>query len=219
MARQSNYDLQFLRAKNGFLQYDSEQIAQTFGLERDGAYLYVPFLGQTHRICRKTALPEYEAQGVWHPSGFHEGMTIFDMLTRSRTRPVLSGCWCAHGNLNAVHSGTMKNELSVNSLSPELSELFSGNIEKLRAVCEHLGASPAQKGDFACILPLFPWFSVLLRFWDADEEFPAQLQLLWDRDTTRCLSYETTFYTSTAVADRLAELARQIDAPQGIRSI
>ena len=46
---------------------------------------------------------------------------------------------------------------------------------------------------------------VLLRFWSADEEFPAQLQLLWDRNTCRYLRYETTFYLSGEILRRLRD--------------
>ena len=46
---------------------------------------------------------------------------------------------------------------------------------------------------------------MLLRFWEADDEFPAQLQFLWDRNSMRYLTYETSFYTHGAILDRLLE--------------
>ena len=49
------------------------------------------------------------------------------------------------------------------------------------------------------------FFPVLLRFWEADDEFPAQLQFLWDRNSMRYLTYETSFYTHRAILDRLLE--------------
>ena len=54
------------------------------------------------------------------------------------------------------------------------------------------------------MLPLFPFFPLRLRFYDADEEFPAKLQLLWDENTPRYMRYETTFYAANAVFARLA---------------
>ena len=199
----SNYDLQLLAAQRGFLRYDADALASRFGLTKDEHYLYLPFLGRTHRISRETALVEVRENDAWQPAGFHAGMTIFDMLTNPDGLPVLSGQWCAHASLNAVQGGTLKGELG---LSPELAAPFAGKREKLRAACEALGATPAEKGDYACVLPLFPWFSVLLRFYEADEDFPAQIMLLWDRYTTRYLRYETTFYAAGAVFDRLKKL-------------
>ena len=54
-------------------------------------------------------------------------------------------------------------------------------------------------------LPVLPFFPVLLRFWEADDEFSAQLQFLWDRNSMRYLTYETSFYTHGAILDRLLE--------------
>lgn len=204
----SNYDLQLLSAQRAFLHYDTAQIAQTFALEQDSAFLYVPFLAQRHRIDRKTALVEREEHGIWEPAGFHTGMTLFDMLTNADGRPVLSGIWCAHGTLNAVQAGTLRRNLSVDAEAAALAAPFAGRLPLLREVCAVLGGKPLPGGDFSCLLPLFPWFPVLLRFYDADEEFPAQLQLLWDRRTTRYLRYETTFFTSQAIIDRLTALLR-----------
>lgn len=196
----SNYDLQLLAAQRSFLRYDLDGLAARFALETDEEYLYLPFLGRLHRIGRATALVEAGEGGLWLPAGFHAAMTVFDMLTNPNGFPVLSGQWCAHASLNAVRGGTLKSELT---LSPELAAPFAGKCAQLRRACEALGAMPAEKGDYACILPLFPWFPVLLRFYEADEEFPAQLMLLWDKYTTRYLRYETTFYASHAIFNRL----------------
>lgn len=203
----SNYDLQLLQAQRGFLRYDMDEIAARFRLNADDAYLYLPFLDRLHRISRISALVEVQENGTWQPAGFHAGMTFFDMLTNPDGIPVLSGQWCAHASLNSVQGGTLKGELA---LSPEVAAPFAGKCAKLRKVCEYLGANPAEKGDYACILPLFPWFSVLLRFYEADEDFPAQLMLLWDKYTTRYLRYETTFYTAHAVFDRLEALIQGV---------
>ena len=204
----SNYDLQLLQAQRGFLRYDMDEIAARFRLDADEAFLYLPFLGRLHRISRISALVEVQENGTWQSAGFHTGMTFFDLLTNPDGIPILSGQWCAHASLNSVRGGTLKGALA---LSPELAAPFAGKCKRLRQVCESLGATPAEKGDYACILPLFPWFSVLLRFYEADEDFPAQLMLLWDKYTTRCLRYETTFYTAHAVFERLQALLSQTE--------
>ena len=203
----SNYDLQLLSAQQDFLRYDTDEIAARFRLSNDARYLYLPFLGRLHRIDRQTALVEVQEEGAWLSAGFNAGMTMFDILTNPDGIPVLSGQWCAHASLSTVRGGTLKGELA---LSPELAAPFAGKSAQLRRVCESLGATPAEKGDYACVLPLFPWFSVLLRYYDADEDFPAQIMLLWDKYTTRCLRFETTFFTSNEVFTRLLELMKKL---------
>lgn len=203
----SNYDLQLLSAQQDFLRYDMDEIAARFRLSNDARYLYLPFLGRLHRINRQTALVEVQEEGAWLSAGFNAGMTMFDILTNPDGIPVLSGQWCAHASLSTVRGGTLKGELA---LSPELAAPFAGKSAQLRRVCESLGATPAEKGDYACVLPLFPWFSVLLRYYDADEDFPAQIMLLWDKYTTRYLRFETTFFTSNEVFTRLLELMKKL---------
>lgn len=132
-------------------------------------------------------------------------MTIYDYLTNPMGRPVLSGQWCSHRSFNQVRGGTLQGELGARPDNPAAP--FSGRLPLLRQACQALGGTPAEGGDFSCILPVLEGFPILLRFWDADEEFAAQLQLMWDRYTTRYLRYETTFYTAGAVYDRLHRLA------------
>ena len=44
------------------------------------------------------------------------------------------------------------------------------------------------------IIDVFDFFPVCVRFWDADEEFPASLQFLWDANALDFLYYETLWY-------------------------
>ena len=41
---------------------------------------------------------------------------------------------------------------------------------------------------------LFPFLPVVLRFWDADEEFPASMQILTDRNILDFMRYETLMF-------------------------
>lgn len=47
------------------------------------------------------------------------------------------------------------------------------------------------------------FFPVLLQFWEGDEEFSPRLLLLWDRNTTEFLRFETTFYLQGDLLERL----------------
>ena len=74
----------------------------------------------------------------------------------------------------------------------------------ITGLCKAYDGKPVLR-DFSAVLPVLPFFPVLLRFWEADDEFPAQLQFLWDRNSMRYLTYETSFYTHGAILDRLLE--------------
>ena len=57
--------------------------------------------------------------------------------------------------------------------------------------------------DVTCIIPVTPFFPVLLQFWEGDEEFPPKLLILWDRNADSFLHFETTFYLQGDLLERL----------------
>ena len=195
----NNYETQLHNAASAFCAYDTAKLAQDFGLQFDEEAIYLNVLGKPCRICRKSGSVKRISDDM--DVGFNLSMTVYDMLTNPNGKPILSGQWCAHTHFNAVRGGTVSGKLEVATEMPHL----CGKIEALRQACFDLGGVQTDSGDFAAILPLFDFFPVLLRFYDADEEFAPQLQLLWDAKTTSYLRYETTFYAAGAVLERIKD--------------
>ena len=63
--------------------------------------------------------------------------------------------------------------------------------------------------DLTFEMPVMGDFSVLFQFWDADEEFPAKILLLWDKVSLSYLHFETTFYLQ---GDLLEAILQKINA-------
>ncbi len=203
----NNYELQMQAAAQSFLGYDMAEIARRFSLRLEEAALYLSVLRTPCRIRRDNAAVERCAGEVWEPAGFDLAMTVYDLLTNPNGRPVLAHEWCAHTSFHAVQGGTVSGTLMIH---PEQSaQPFAGKLPLLRRACTRLGGEVTAGGDFSAVLPVFDCLPVLLRFWEADEEFPAQLQLLWDRNTCRYLRYETTFYLTGEILRRLREAAEK----------
>ena len=173
--RPSNYDLQAQAAGHSFAAQDLNAIAARFALRCDETYLYLELLYEPLRLSRADGAAERQHDGVWMPAPFGAAMTAYDLLSNPNGFPVLAGQWCSHDSFNAVQAGTLQGQLKASVTPP------------------------------AAVLPVLPFFPVLLRFWEADDEFPAQLQFLWDRNSMRYLTYETSFYTHRAILDRLLE--------------
>ena len=182
-----------------------DAIAARFALRRDETYLYLELLHEPLRLSRADGAAERQHGGVWMPAPFGAAMTAYDLLSNPNGFPVLAGQWCSHDSFNAVQAGTLQGQLKA-SVTPPAAQHFSGHVDRLRQAVARLGGTPTDgPGDFSAVLPVLPFFPVLLRFWEADDEFPAQLQFLWDRNSMRYLTYETSFYTHGAILDRLLE--------------
>jgi hypothetical protein len=91
-------------------------------------------------------------------------------------------------------------------LGQESARFFSGRTEALAEACRALGGTPGSRGDLSFRIPVFDFFPVELRFWEADEEFPAQMQFFWDANALDFAHYETLWYMAGALKMRLRTL-------------
>ena len=198
-----NYDLQVDIAKRIFLQYDPQQMIRKFSLDADEQWLYLTYLNTPCRIHRKNGGVEEYCGNRWQECReYSTVMTIYDLLCyhKGETLPELSGAWCAVGTF--VVTGVTKTE----TFTKKFAKLFDHRLDELKTACEKLGGSlqkPMAGADVTCRFWVTPFFPVLLQFWESDEEFPAKLLILWDRNTTSFMHYETTFYLQGDLLERL----------------
>lgn len=116
---------------------------------------------------------------------------------------MLSGQWCTVGNF--IVTGITQ----ADAFAQKYARLFDGHLTKFRGVCERMGGQvlPRMAGaDLTCRFQVTPFFPVLLQFWEGDDEFPPKLMILWDRNTTGILHFETTFYLQGDLLERLKGL-------------
>ena len=79
----------------------------------------------------------------------------------------------------------------------------------MKAACKIMGGEVKARlagADVTAQIPAFPFFPVLLQFWEGDDEFTPQILILWDSQTMKFLNFETTYYLQGDLLDRLAEL-------------
>jgi hypothetical protein len=84
-----------------------------------------------------------------------------------------------------------------------IAAFFDAHTQQLVRACEQLGGTPEHHGDVSYRLPVFDFLPVLLQFWKSDEEFPASLQFMWDKNVLSYLHYETTFYVVSHILERI----------------
>lgn len=199
----SNYDMQVDIGRRIFLTYDQELLIRKFRLCADEAWIYLTYLGAPCRIGRKDGRIEENTDGAWQECrAYNTVMTIYDLLCyhTGDTAPALAGSWCTVGSF--VVAGVQ----DTGAFTKKYAARFEHRVDDLKAACTGLGGElqkPMAGADVTCRIPVFADFPVLFQFWDADEEFPPKLLLLWDRNADRFLHFETTFFLQGDLLERL----------------
>lgn len=203
-AEGSNYDVAQEQARKLFTTYDIGPMVRKYSLRQDAEFTYIPFLGRTYRIRRDSGHVE-KADG--QPANFEESLTIYDILCYAREDASLSGEFCSVMQLDGIAKSANPGGFMFSSFCRRL----AGRSQALRNACEILGGTPYPVGEVAYQLPLFDFLPIVVQFWDADEEFPGQLMIKWDRNILQYMHFETTFYATGCLLQRIREL---MDAAQ-----
>ena len=195
--KRDNYALQAESARLRFLTYDQSAMPA----ERDDSFLYLSFCGCDYRISRADGHIFRKAGEVWQRADSHgEVLTIFDYLCDAKPGRAPAGVFVSMASLGShVHTGLAAS-------SGPLEKAIDRDPDAFRQACALLGGRESDGGGDLCFdLDLFPDLPVRLRFWHADEEFPPQLDLLWDRSALQYLRYETTWFAAGVLRSRLRD--------------
>ena len=196
----NNYAVSCERARALFLTYDQAAMCARLGLTPTADAIPVRFLGAPYRVRR--------ADGAvlapdGSPASFNAAMTIYDALARDNA-PALSGEWVPTAALHRIRGTHAVHE----DLHAPAAQRFAHRTADLQRALLARGGRPGPGGDVSGILDVFDFFPLCLRFWDADDEFPASLQFLWDANALDFLYYETLWYVMDEVLALLtADLA------------
>ena len=197
--RQSNYDQVIENWRLKFLEMDQEELIRKFQLEADEEFLYIIYFSKRFRIDRKTAFITEHGKSP----GFDTVMNIYNTFYYSAAHPVASGNLVAFRQVKRVYPFEAAYRRTIIS---RLQELFSGKTEELRKACEALGGTLLPQGDVGYVLPVFPFLNIAVLFWDKDEEFEAQANMLFDSEITEfmheenvvCVAADAVYYLTLA---------------------
>ena len=181
MERISNYETTKRRVQGEFLKYDQEKMIRKFALRFDENFLYINFIGHLYRINRHSGLIEWSEDDfeTCVEGDFNEALTIYDLLCDSKEGCQASGDFINLRSLSSIQG-------SAKSLGDGLfhgkDKVFDHKEDFLSKICEKLGGKKAGKGDVAYEIPLFDFLKCRIQFWNSDEDFDAQLQILMDKN-------------------------------------
>ena len=193
---------------NIFLQYDQEIMIKKFSLEHDPNWLSLTFVNRIYRINRQTGNVQWsnDAFETVYEADYNEAMTIYDVLCYSK-----DGCHLANEFVNINSLSTIRTgNLSQNSgFFQSTADSFHGKSLKLHNACIALSGKELDKGDVAFELKLFSFLPIIIRFWEADDEFPTSLQILVDRNILDYMHYETLMFALTHLFHRIKEMQNE----------
>ncbi len=197
----NNYAIQAQQAKTRFLTYDQQALIQKFHLKAEDAYLYLSLFSEPCRISRTTGDIQRQTGGAWvDANSFGEVMTLLDLLCDSREDRCLSGRL-----KNMTSFGLMFHQNLLEDARDPWAEAFQAQPEAFCAACKALGGKPFPQGDIAYTIELFDGLCIVLQLWLGDEEFPPNLRMLWDENTTQYIRYETMHYARGLLLGRIRE--------------
>lgn len=195
----NNYELSRDRAQKYFLGFDQESIIRTWELDADSQWMYMDFFGRSYRICRKTG----SIYRCWDDSQaeFSEVLSIFDLLCHACDEKFVSGSYAPVNSLK----NRPKAQGVGSVFDTRFAAVFDRDPEGFRQACEDFSGVPVPMGDLGFRFPVFGPLHVILKFYHADEDFPASVTLLWDDETLRYVYYETVFYMAGFLLDSLSK--------------
>ena len=164
---------------------DFKQIADRLGAEMVGEELIIPFFGKPSRIS---------AAGISEPSGgrpnFSVCVVLFKYLLMCPDHDPAENDWVSFKDFkdSAPFAGAFFNYTEV-----PLAKYFSGRLKDMEAACHGIQGHPPAASfsyDLCMQFNALPKIPVLMLFNDADEEFPAQCAVLFERRAENYLDME-----------------------------
>ncbi len=177
---ESNYDKVRENWRQKFLSMDQEALIRRFRLTADENALYLTYFSRVLRIDRKDGSIVFRDRPEL-PLTFNTVISIYNMFHYAKEHPMASGDLVPFRKVKRVYPFETAYQKTI--LKP-MEDFFSGHVPELKAACEKLHGTPLSQGDVGYVIPVFPFLDIAVLFWDSDEEFPAQANMLFDSAIT-----------------------------------
>ncbi len=162
------------------------EIADHLGVKFVENEMMVPFLGKNYKISRN---------GIFDQSGkrplYAICVVLFKFILTSPKTIYFESPWTSYKDFK--DAGPLINFFS-NDVENAIVTHFSGKTQNLKKACKSLGGKNADMDisyDVSMHLRALPKIPVLLLFNDADDEFPAQCSVLFQKSIENYLDMES----------------------------
>lgn len=198
-----NYECTCEQWREIFLKMDHKELAQRFSLQSDEEALYIVYFGQKYRLDRKTGMICLVDEPERIP-GFNTLMAIYHLFYYAKPGAEVRGEFVPFRSVKRAAPFDPAFQKTV--LKP-LAEVFDGHADLLEKACIALNGTPIRQGDVGYVIDAFDCVPLTVVFWDGDDEFAAQSNILFDADITDFFHEETVVCLASDFVRRLGEEA------------
>lgn len=201
--RESNYSRLCEDWRLKFLSMDQELLMKKLPeLQVEGEYLTLRHFARKYGVNSKTG--EIVAMEDGNPVSNDVKLNIYNLFWYSKEGAFLHNRWVPFRDVKAA--GQFDSAYKKHVLIP-FALTFTGKVTELCEAAEKLGGVRAAQGDAGYILKCFDCIPMQFLFWDADDEFEAQGNILFDYSVTDYIHVESTVSLAIEGIMRLAEVA------------
>jgi hypothetical protein len=203
MDRSPVFEQTYLRYLAEMYDLDLERRAGVLGAEWDGGGLRIPLFGRSHVVG---------SAGMESPGGGRPIHSVCVVLAKyvlgcPDSVPAGGGDWVTYKDFKdaAPFVGGF-----VNNSERALAVHFGGRIRELSRACDELGGfDPELRLSYELVrrFDALPRVPLVLLYNDADEEFPAESTILFERRAERFLDMECLAILGWLLADELKAIA------------
>lgn len=199
--RTDNYDEVCDNWRKIYLSMDKEELKGRFHLESDEQAMYITFFHEKYRLDHKSGMLTL-SHDPDRKLLFSTVISIYNLFYYSKPGAKASGEFVPFRQVKRASPFAPAFQKKTVDF---LAGTFDGHMEELREACIRLGGTPLEQGDVGYQISVFDCFSVEVFFWDGDEEFAAQANILFDSNITEFLHEETVSCIGTSLVERLIE--------------
>lgn len=201
-----NYELVFQHDQAEFLKLNINTIMMRTktALSPDKSALMVPVLDKTYLVllCDGTIRDASAPQALISVS---TRLLIMHYLIYSKDTAYITGDEIPFHSIRGV--GHFEAAF-IRETIPPLKKAFEGKLSAFLKAGELLGGTICTYGDASVRLQIFPLISVTYILWEGDEEFPMNVNVLFDKGITACTHPEDVPVLGSYGASQLIAVSR-----------
>ncbi len=202
--RTSNYELQCDAWANKICTLDPARLCKTLPeLQREGDHLLLWHFGR--RIALDLRNGSLSCASDNKPLSLNLRFNVYTLLWYVKPNATQSGSWVSFADLKDASPYAPAFQKTV---LKSLAATFAGREDALEVAVEALRGSRINANSY--FLPAFACIPMRVQFWDGDEDFPAQANLLFDQNATDFIHVESIV---TIASEALSQLATAANLP------